>query len=361
MRGWKLLAVGSGLPERAITNDELAAGALGCPVDTTDAWITERTGIRSRRICGDGESTLTMALAAARQALGRASAVPGFDQSRIGCVVCATITGDYATPGISCLIQKELGLPEDIPVFDINAACSGFLYALEAARGLIQNGCGFDAAAGTGTDGDRTAGDWAAGNEAAAAGDAGVPEKCFALVIGAEQLSKLLDVSDRSTCVLFGDGAGAAVVGLTEEPYGAVLGARGDLSIHCVDRSGFIRMDGRTVFRFAVSALPKALDGALKRAGLTLDAVDWVVCHQANERIIDHCVKKLGADPRRFYKNMDHLGNTSAASIPIALSEMAGKGLLRNGQRILLVGFGGGLTWGGAVMSWGGAEPGAGV
>lgn len=352
MRGWKLLAVGSGIPERAVTNDELAAGALGCPVDTSDAWITERTGIRSRRICGEGESTLTLALAAARQALGRAAAVPGFDPARIGCVVCATITGDYATPGISCIIQKELGLPEDIPVFDINAACSGFLYALEAARGLIQNACVSGAAeaagaedAGTGGAGDRTA------------GDTGAPEKCFALVIGAEQLSKLLDVSDRSTCVLFGDGAGAAVVGPSEEPYGAVLGARGDLSIRCGDRSGFIRMDGRAVFRFAVSALPKALAGALERAGLTLDEVDWVVCHQANERIIDHCVKKLGADPRRFYKNMDHLGNTSAASIPIALSEMAEKGLLRNGQRILLVGFGGGLTWGGAVMSWGGAEP----
>ena len=202
---------------------------------------------------------------------------------------------------------------------DINAACSGFIYALETARRFL--------------------------NESAP----------YGLIIGVEQLSRLLDMTDRSTCVLFGDGGGAAVVEVvTDSPHAAILGARGGLEIQCPGAGypdNYIQMDGTGVFRFAVEAIPKCIDYLLQSSGLTLDEIDHVICHQANSRIIDHCVKKLHAEPSRFFQNMDHFGNTSAASIPLALNELFESGQLLSGQKLFLVGFGSGLTWGGILIT----------
>ena len=311
MTGLQLIGTGRALPERCVTNDELSL-----TVDTSDAWISERTGIRNRYFCGEGESTVTLAVAAARQAMQDAGIAP----EQIACCICATVSGDYATPSVACMVQAELGLPEDIPVLDVNAACSGFLYGTVTAAGLLEN-CGGD----------------------------------YALVIGCEQLSRLLDMTDRSTCVLFGDGAGAAVYRRENgKPLASCLGARGSKAIVAQGPGpapSKIGMDGRAVFRFAVEAIPHCLHETLAKAGKTLDEVDWVVCHQANARIIDHCVKKLGAPPEKFYKNIDRYGNTSAASIPMALRDMREAGLLKNGQTVLCIGFGGGLTWAGVLLT----------
>lgn len=310
MEGLQLIATGGALPSRVVTNEDLSR-----MVETSDEWITTRTGIRQRYFCAEGEADHTLAIAAARQALQRSGLTP----DQIGCCICATLSGAYATPSVACLVQRELGLPENIPVFDLNAACSGFVYAVATARGLL---------AGTGGR--------------------------YALVVGCEQLSRLMDMTDRSTCVLFGDGAGAAVLERTQDgPFAAMLGARGGFEITAEGpgpEPSAIKMDGKAVFRFAVDALPRCLTGVLDQAGLTMEDLSWVICHQANSRIIDHCVKKIGC-PEKFYKNIDRFGNTSAASIPMALNEMAERGLLAPGQRIACVGFGGGLTWGGMLIT----------
>ena len=311
MNGLKLLATGRCLPAAAVTNEDMRRY-----VDTSDEWITTRTGIRQRYFCAEGENALTLASGAARQAL----ADSGIPKEELGCVVCATVSADYATPSLSCLVQAELGLPEEIPVLDLNAACSGFLYAVAVARGLLaQNG------------------------------------KKYALIIGCEVLSRLMNMSDRSTCVLFGDGAGAAVFEAGPDfPFYALQGARGDKAILANGPGPLapdLSMDGRAVFRFAVEALPHCIQGIQDQIGLSLEEIDWVVCHQANERIIDHCVKKLKAPAEKFYKNMARYGNTSAASIPIALDEMNRDGKLKPGQKILCVGFGGGLTWAAALFT----------
>ena len=311
MEGFQLIATGAGIPSRVVTNDDMSR-----IVDTSDEWITTRTGIRQRRFCAEGEDAGSMAIEAARQALANS----GLDPARIGCCLCATIAARYLTPTNACLIQQELGLPQDIPVLDINAACSGFVYATAAARGLLE-GCGSDS-------------------------------RPYALIVGCEQLSVLMDMTDRSTCVLFGDAAGAAIFRLCDTPFAVDLGARGDMAI-TVPKGGPIQMDGSAVFRFAVDALPRSLHAVLEKTNQTLDDLDWVVCHQANSRIIDHCVKKLKADPAKFYKNMDRYGNTSAASVPVALHELAEQGRLQPGMHVACVGFGGGLTWGGMAFTVG--------
>ena len=311
MNGLKLLATGRCLPKTAVSNEEMSRW-----VDTSDEWIASRTGIRQRYFCGEGETALTLAAGAARQALERS----GIDPADLGCVLCATVSPDYATPSLACLVQAELGLPEDIPVLDVNAACSGFLYAVAAARGfLAQSG------------------------------------RPYALVIGCEVLSRLMDMTDRSTCVLFGDGSGAAVFeAVPDALFASLQGARGGRAILANGPGPLapgLTMDGRAVFRFAVEAIPRCIDGILAQTHLTLNDIDWVVCHQANERILDHCIKKLHAPAEKFYKNMARYGNTSAASIPIALDEMNGQGLLKPGQKLLCVGFGGGLTWAAALFT----------
>ena len=312
MKGFQLLATGGALPGRTVTNEELSR-----MVDTSDAWIASRTGIRTRHYCTEGENAATLAIAAAKQALQRSGLAP----ADIGCCVCATLSAPDATPSVACQVQAALGLPENRPALDINAACSGFLYGMGVARGLL----------------------------ATLGGQ-------YALVIGCEALSRLMDPADRATCVLFGDGAGAAVFRLADTPFALTLGARGSDVLHAggPSRAGSapITMDGKAVFRFAVDALPKCLHAVLDETQRTLDEVDWVICHQANSRIIDHCVKALQADPAKFYKNMDRHGNTSAASIPVALNELAESNQLKPGQLLACIGFGGGLTWGGAILQY---------
>ena len=314
MNGLRLIATGGALPGRTVTNEDLSR-----VVDTSDEWITTRTGIRARHWCTDGENAATLAIAAARQALQRSGLAP----ADIGCCVCATLSAPDATPSVACQVQAALGLPENRPALDVNAACSGFLYGTAVARGLLATLGGK-----------------------------------YALVVGCEALSRLMDPADRSTCVLFGDGAGAAVFELTADPvpFALTLGARGSDAIHAggPSRAGSapITMDGKAVFRFAVDALPKCLNAVLTETGRTLDEVDWVVCHQANSRIIDHCIRALKADPAKFYKNMERHGNTSAASIPVALNELAESGQLQPGQTLACIGFGGGLTWGGMIVEY---------
>ena len=313
MNAIKLLGTGRHVPSRCLTNDDLSR-----LVDTSDQWIRERTGIVTRYLCGEGEGNTASALAAAKTAMGRAGVGP----EDIGVCVAATFTPDHATPSLACELHQRLGLAETTPAFDVNAACTGFLHALETARCLL------------------------------AAGHLRAP---CALVVGSEVLSRITDFTDRSTCVLFGDGAAAAVIRLTDNaPYACVLGARGDAQILRSGGAGaadrFIHMDGQAVFRFAVDAVPRCIGAVLAQAGMTLEEVDHVICHQANSRIIDYVVRKLKAPPEKFYKNMDRYGNTSAASIPIALDELLEKGLAREGQIALCVGFGAGLTWGGALL-----------
>ncbi len=299
---------------KRVTNDDLSK-----LVDTNDEWITTRTGIKERRFCDEGESTYTLAETAAREAIARS----GISIGDIDAIVCATVSAEYVTPSLSCIVQRQLGLKEDIPVLDVNAACSGFIYGLEVIRGLLD-----------GSDGK------------------------YGLVIGCEQLSRLMDMTDRSTCVLFGDGAGAAVVKLSEEKsYASVLGARGGYEIR-VEGAGpvvtKIKMDGSEVFKFATAAIPKCIGALQAKTGISLDEVSQIICHQANARILDHCVKKLKADPDKFYKNMDRYGNTSAASVPMALDELVKLGRIHNGDKLMLVGFGGGLTWAGVLIEYDG-------
>lgn len=309
MNGLKLLGTGYALPTRVLDNDAMTAY-----VETSDEWITTRTGIRQRHFCGEGESTTTLAIEAARKALNDS----GLDKSEIGCVIVATSSGEYVMPSTACLVHKALALREDIPVFDLGAACAGFLYAVDAARAMLL----------------------AHGGRAA-------------LVIGAEQMSQLLDMADRNTCVLFGDAAGAAVFALDEDAeYAYVCGTRGDMAIQVGGprRTLPMTMEGQNVFRFAVSTIPATVEELLEKTGKTLDEVDWVVCHQANQRIIDASVRRLGVPAEKFYKNLDRYANTSAASIPLALAEMKESGKLKSGQRVILVGFGGGLTWAGVML-----------
>ena len=309
MNGMKLRATGRALPVKALSNDDMRQF-----VDTSDEWITSRTGIRQRYFCGEGESATTLAIAAAKQALERSGLAP----EEIGCLMVATSSGEYAMPSTACLVHGALGLREDIPVMDVGAACAGFLYALEAARGLLL------------ANGSR-----------------------YALVIGTEQMSRLQDMTDRGVCVLFGDGAGAAIFELDPEAeYVSVQGTRSDLAITVggPQKQAFMQMDGQAVFRFATTILPKCAQDLLAKGGKTMEDVDWVVCHQANERILASSIRRLGAPAEKFYKNLDRYGNTSAASIPMCLDEMMEQGLLTSGHRIIMVGFGGGLTWAGVML-----------
>ena len=309
----QILATGRCLPDRVVTNEELSKA-----VDTSDEWVFSRTGIHSRHFCTT-ETGLDLAVNAARQAMDRARVTA----AEIGVCLVGTFTPDHASPSTACLLQRELGLMENTICFDLNAACAGFLYGLHTAHALLA--------------------------------DAPRP---YALVVGAEVISRVMDHTNRNTCVLFGDGAGAAVVSREEgRSWHTVFGSRGDRSSIRVQGPGpvpsAIHMDGKAVFRFAVEVVEQSIRQLLEKEGLSsVNDLDLVVCHQANARIIDHVAKKLKAREGLFYKNMDRYGNTSAASIPIALDELVQKGLLRPGMRILMVGFGGGLTWAGALLRW---------
>lgn len=310
--GLHIVGTGRYVPAKVVTNDDLSK-----IVDTNDEWIVSRTGISQRHFVED-ESNTDMALAASKMAIDNA----GIDKNEIGAVVLATVKADNLVPSEACMIQKLLELPTGIPCFDINAACSGFMYAMQIARGLLLQS-----------------------------------DKKYALIIGTETLSKILDMTDRGTCILFGDGAGAAVIELSDEHrYFSVLGASGDDEVlYCPNNSNedrYVSMLGSDVFKFAVSTVPKTINELLDKAGLTADDIDIYVCHQANKRIIESVAKKLKQDIDKFYINVNEFGNTSSASIPLALSEMNDKGLLKPGMKIIAVGFGAGLTWGGAYLEW---------
>ena len=319
--GW-----GKAVPERVVTNDDLAA-----MVDTTDEWIRQRTGIVERHIAGDGETTLTLSLEAARRALDAAN----LDPARLDLVIVATVTPNHAFPATACLLQDVLGA-EHAAAFDLSAGCSGFVYGLSIAADLLAGG-NYD----------------------------------HALVVGAETLSRITDWTDRNTCVLFGDGAGAVVLQASEAPGGvlaSVLGADGsggELLIlpaggsalpttiqTVVARQHFGRMQGQQVFRFATRIMPEAVRQVLHRAGRTVEDVVLFVPHQANDRILQAAAKGLGVPEERLFSNLAHYGNTSSASIPIALCEAIEQGLIGRDDLICCVGFGAGLTWGAAAIQW---------
>ena len=313
MSGIKLMGTGSALPAQEVTNFDLEK-----KVDTSDEWIVTRTGISSRHYCTGEENHLGLCTAAARRALESA----GIGPEQIGVCLVATLTQDTMTPSTACVLQKELGMPEDTVCFDLNAACAGFVYGLHTAECLL----------------------------AASA-------RKYALVIGCEVLSRITDFTDRSTCVLFGDGAGAAVVEWREDypSLCAVMGSRGNREVLTIPgvntgAASYIHMDGKEVFRFAVEVLPRCAKEVAARAGIGLDQVDHFVFHQANQRILDFAIKKLRLDPEKCAGNIAHTGNTSAASVPILLDELVRSGQLHSGQKVLCAGFGGGLTWAGALL-----------
>lgn len=314
MRGIHIVGTGRALPEKILTNEDMSR-----LVDTSDEWIVTRTGIRQRHICGQ-ETCASLASEAAKKALQEAAEKEQVRPEEIGAVVVATATSDYDFPSTACLVQKELELSSETMAFDLAAACSGFLYGLEVCRGLLTDN-----------------------------------RKKYVLLIGSEQLSKITDYTDRQTCILFGDGAGAAVLRLDDSLYVHRAWSRGSSeSLYCegVGTDGAkLKMDGSEVFRFAVRAFTQGMEEVLMEAGVRLEEVDHVICHQANRRIIEHVMKKYPGQERKFYINIEHYGNTSAASIPIALDEMREKGMLKEGMRVLAVGFGAGFTWSGALFT----------
>ena len=306
-----ILGTGSYVPERVLTN-----GDLEKMVETNDEWIVTRTGIRERRIAAEGESTTDLAERAARAALEASGVAP----EEVDLVIVATITGDRPFPSTACRLQERLGLPR-AAAFDLQAACTGFIYALSAACQSVASGL------------------------------------CrHALVVGAERLSSITDYTDRNTCVLFGDGAGAVVLGPVEEGRGfrafelGADGSGGDLLT--LNEKGFIAMNGREVFKFAVRIMGAAAEEALAKAGLTKADIDLLVPHQANVRIIDAALERLELPPEKCMVNLDRYGNVSAASIPLALDEAVRCGRVKPGDCVVLVGFGGGLTWGASVLIW---------
>ncbi|MFC7734283.1 beta-ketoacyl-ACP synthase III [Roseomonas sp. GCM10028921] len=309
-----IAGTGGYLPARSLSNDELAAEYN---LDTSDAWISERTGIRRRHIAAPGETTADMGAAACREALARA----GVAASEVDAIILATATPDSAFPSTATRVQEKLGIRNGFS-FDISAACTGFIYALGVADSMIRTGA------------------------------------CrSALVVGAEAFTRILDWQDRGTCVLFGDGAGAVLLRAAEVTgQGAESGI---LSTHLHSdgrhgdilqvEGGLVRMAGREVFRHAVSKLASAVDEALKANGLDQTDVQWLVPHQANARIIDAMGRKLGLPPERVVVTVDRHANTSAASIPLALADATRDGRIGAGDLVLMEAIGGGLTWGAAL------------
>jgi 3-oxoacyl-[acyl-carrier-protein] synthase III len=314
-----ITGLGCHVPEKVLTNDDLAA-----MVDTTDEWIRERTGIRERRIAADDEALTDIALPACRRALEMA----GADPASIDLLIVATVTSDMAFPSAGALLADHLGMP-DAAAYDLSAGCTGFVYAIAQAHGMLASGLAKRA-----------------------------------LVVGGDVLSKILDWTDRSTVVLFGDGAGAVVMEVVEDGgfLGFELGADGGGGASLwLPGSGsrtfehpekFVKMNGREVFKFATRVMVSSAEAILAECGKTVDDVDVYVPHQANVRIIDHAVRKLGVAEEKTVVNVDRYGNTSSGSIPLALADAADDGRLKPGKLVLLTGMGAGLTWGSALIEW---------
>lgn len=325
-----IIGTGSYMPEKVLTNDDLSK-----IVDTSDEWITTRTGIRERRIAAEDQATSDMAAEAARRALTAAGVTP----EEVNLIVVATVTPDMFFPSTACFVQKKIGASNAV-CFDISAACSGFLYALQVARHFINTG-----------------------------------NRTTALVIGAEKLSSLINWQDRNTCVLFGDGAGAVVIRRAEEETDApgrvlstVMGSDGNLADllkvpgggsacpitaeNALSRPNTIHMEGRETFKHAVTRMCQASEQALEMAGLKKEDITLIIPHQANLRIIQAIADRLGLPHDKAFINLDKYGNTSAATIPVALDEANRAGRLKRGDILLLVAFGGGFTWASSVVRW---------
>ncbi len=313
MSGIRIRAVGHALPKRIVSNAEFEA-----VLDTSDEWIRTRTGIESRHICSheDGESAASLAVSAAEEAIARFTEDGTFTGADIGLVIAATCSSAQEMPSTASSVHEQLHLKNGIPAFDINAACSGFIYALGCADAMMKE-----------------------------------MQISHALVIGTEEMSRILDFQDRSTCVLFGDGAAAAVISRDRDAvFDISLGSSGDSS--ALSSNGKILMDGRRVFRFAVQKLEEEIRFRCDSAGITPEDVDYIICHQANRRIIEHVAKHLKLEIEKFPVNLTTLGNTSAASIPLVLYNLQQSGALRPGTKVLMVGFGAGLTWGSAYLEF---------
>jgi 3-oxoacyl-[acyl-carrier-protein] synthase-3 len=316
-----ITGLGAYVPERVLTNEELST-----IVDTNDAWITERTGIKERRIAAPEEALTDMALPAARAALAQAKV----DAKDIDLLVCATVTPDMMFPTSSALLADALEAP-DAAAYDLLAGCTGFMYAVAQAYGMMA---------------------------------AGLAQR--ALVVGGDVLSRILDWTDRSTLVLFGDGAGAVVLERVDRPgfLGFELGADGGGGIHLslpgsgsrklddATANGYVHMNGREVFKFATRVLVSSAEAVLETCGVSVDDVDVYVPHQANVRIMDHAAQKLGIPRERMVVNVDRYGNTSSGSIPLALADAQRDGRLKKGDLVLMTGMGAGLTWGSGLMEW---------
>lgn len=320
MQGIYIVATGRAVPRKIVTNDDMSK-----IVDTSHEWIVTRTGICQRHICEE-ETCTSLAVEAAKKAIGEAMAKEQIALEDIGVVVVASVTSEYAFPSTACLVQKELGLSKDTMSFDIGAACSGFIYGLEVCRGLLL-----------------------------ASQAQTVVNKKYALLIGSEQLSRVLDFTDRSSCILFGDGAGAVVLRLEDCAYAHRAWSDGNKDVLFCKGAGpeaaKLQMEGQEVFKFAVRVLKQGLDTILEDATLTIEDIDYVVCHQANKRIIEHVMKKYPGQEHKFYMNIQNYANTSGASIPIAIDEMREQGLLQDGMKVVTVGFGAGFTWGSALLT----------
>ena len=314
-----ITGLGCHVPDRVLSNDDLSK-----LVDTTDEWIVERTGIRERRIAAEDEALTDICMPAARRALEMAGAAP----SSIDLLIVATVTPDMAFPSSSALIADALGMP-DAAAYDLSAGCTGFVYAIAQAHAMLA---------------------------------AGLAQRV--LVVGADVLSKILDWTDRSTLVLFGDGAGAVVMERVEQGGflgfelgadgggGANLWLPGSGSRKFEDPDRFVKMNGREVFKFATRVMVTSAEAILEECGKSIEEIDVYVPHQANVRIIDHAARKLGVPKEKTVVNVDKYGNTSSGSIPLALADAADDGRLEPGKLVLLTGMGAGLTWGSALIEW---------
>ena len=315
----KILGTGSYLPANRVSNEDLAKF-----VDTSDEWIYTRTGIKNRHIAADDEKTSDLAVQAAKAALADA----GVEASEIDLIIVATATPDMQFPATATMVQHKLGVG-GCPAFDVQAVCAGFMYAISTANAYIKSG---------------------------------MSKK--ALVIGAEVFSRIMDWSDRTTCVLFGDGAGAVVLGASDEPgiihsklqadgnYLDMLKVPAQMANGEIVGSPFLKMDGQAVFKFAVKTLAQAAEDVLHEAGMSADEVDWLVPHQANKRIIDSTAKHLGISMDRVVLTVQDHGNTSAASIPLAMDTAIKAGKIKRGQTLMLEGIGGGFAWGAVLVKY---------
>lgn len=315
----RIIGTGSYLPAKVLTNADLAG-----TVDTSDEWIQQRTGIRERHIAADNEKASDLALQASQRALEMA----GITADQLGLIIVATTTPDMVFPSTACILQSKLGA-KNMPAFDVQAVCSGFVYALNTADLYIKSG-----------------------------------QYEYILVVGAEVYSRILDWSDRGTCVLFGDGAGAVVLKRSSTPgilasrlhadgsHADILSVPGQVCRGAVSGTPLLQMDGGAVFKFAVKVLEEVALETLEAAGLQKTDIDWLIPHQANIRIIQATAKKLGMTMERVVTTVDRHANTSAASVPLALDEAVRDGRIREGHKVMLEGVGGGFTWGAVLLQW---------